>query len=268
MNLKGATQSLFQLNLEVLQSFHVILGDNWKIENVSDPFTRLYYVCDSIGGYLKRNGKEIPLLPWHVYMIPSGCQFGYGCKSLEKIYFHIRINGSQQYDLLSNVPDICYMPFSSDKYNALKEDFYSDDFTRLFRVQATISDTIAKLSKSDIFPPVPAKTYSAVVEKALAYIHANIRINLSASDIANTLFVSVSTLRKLFKDEIGTNLGQYIDDLVFAESKTLLMEHTLSIDAISAQLGFCDRFYFSRRFKEKHGLTPAAYRRLIIPGQN
>ncbi len=268
MNIKNATRPLSRLGIEILQAFHVTLQDNWNIKSVSDPFTRLYYICASDGGVLRQGDKEIPLLPWHVYMVPSGCSFGYACNTLEKIYFHIRIRGTQQYDLLSSVPNICSMPFSEAEYATLKEDFYSEDCTRLFRVQATIGDTIAKLSKTDGFPAIPAKSYPLMVERALSYIHHNIRINLSAADIADELFVSVSTLRKLFKDEIGVNLGQYIDALVFAEAKVLLMDRSISIETISFRLGFCDRFYFSRRFKEKHGLTPAAYRRLIIPDHN
>jgi len=52
--------------------------------------------------------------------------------------------------------------------------------------------------------------------------------------------------------------------VVFAEAKKLLSDPSLSIATISAQLGFCDRYYFSTRFKEVCGITPAAYRRITL----
>ena len=36
----------------------------------------------------------------------------------------------------------------------------------------------------------------------------------------------------------------------------------MQISRISERYGFCDQFYFSRRFKEKFGVTPQKYRKM------
>ena len=48
---------------------------------------------------------------------------------------------------------------------------------------------------------------------------------------------------------------------VFIQAKKLLANEQLSIAEISTRLGFCDQFYFSRRFKQKFGETPSSFRK-------
>ena len=77
------------------------------------------------------------------------------------------------------------------------------------------------------------------------------------------MFVSESTLVKLFRKEVGVPLGAYIDDLVFFRAEVLLSETQMSLRDISSSLGFCDQFYFSRRLSQRHGESPRAYRRRV-----
>jgi len=265
MNLHDATRPLTHLGLEILQGFHVSLDYKWNHKNVCDPFTRLYYVSSG-GGVLREREKEIPLQPGHVYMIPAGCTFSYACHdTLEKIYFHIRIKGGLWYDLLSTVQGICSMSFSPAEFTELKQFFYSSDYAALFQVHVVISETIKKLTGGGEFWFAPVKRYSPLIEKTLSFIEEDVRITLSIGEISKALFVAPSTLRNKFKEETGISLGQYIDNLVLTEAKTMLMDPKHSIQSAADFLGFCDRFYFSRRFKEKYGITPAAYRRSILP---
>ena len=83
-------------------------------------------------------------------------------------------------------------------------------------------------------------------------------------EIAKEMFVSPSKLRNTFKAETGITLGGYIDDMVFFRAKKLLGSKKFSVGDISTKLGFCDQFYFSRRFKEKYGKTPSKYRKELF----
>lgn len=103
--------------------------------------------------------------------------------------------------------------------------------------------------------------YSEFVVKTIEYIRKNLSIQLSGSFLSDRLFVSESFLLKKFKLEVGITLGKYIDDLVFFKAENLLLTTRLSIGEISNLLGFCDQFYFSRRFSEKYGEAPQRYRK-------
>ena len=66
-----------------------------------------------------------------------------------------------------------------------------------------------------------------------------------------------------FRQEVGVTLGKYIDDQLMAAAQWQLLKTKVSIGEISDALGYCDQFYFSRRFKQLCGETPLQYRKKI-----
>ena len=52
-----------------------------------------------------------------------------------------------------------------------------------------------------------------------------------------------------------------IDDLILTRAAQMIVEEQFSLNAISNRFGFCDQFYFSRKFKAKFGVTPSEYKR-------
>jgi AraC-like DNA-binding protein len=109
------------------------------------------------------------------------------------------------------------------------------------------------------------QTYSPLIRAAVTYIEKNLRADLTAATLAAALFVSESRLQKAFRAEMGTPLGKYVTArvLTVAEEKLRLSKHT--IREISDSLGFCDRFYFSRAFSARFGVSPARYRKNVSP---
>ena len=103
--------------------------------------------------------------------------------------------------------------------------------------------------------------YSPLVKSVMEYVKSNTRITLTIGEISRKLFLSESKLRNTFKNETGITLGKYIDDMVFYRAKRMLVDKKFSMSDISCNLDFCDQFYFSRRFREKYGVTPSYYRR-------
>jgi AraC-like DNA-binding protein len=78
--------------------------------------------------------------------------------------------------------------------------------------------------------------------------------------IAKELGLSHQTFRKTFRRLQGCPAGRYrAFQTMEAAARRLLTEST-PIKQISDELGFCDEFHFSRRFKLLMGSTPAAYR--------
>ena len=94
----------------------------------------------------------------------------------------------------------------------------------------------------------------------LAFIENHLSAKLTIAEIADEMFVSVSKLQKTFKREIGVSVGKYINDsLMLLASREVRSEK--SIKDISDMLGYCDQFYFSRRFSEHFGVSPLNYRK-------
>ena len=80
-------------------------------------------------------------------------------------------------------------------------------------------------------------------------------------EIATSWGMSVSTLRRRFRQQMGISIHRYALNQRLAEAQRLLRESELPIKAIADQLAYQDVFFFSRQFKQFTGVTPGMYRK-------
>lgn len=246
--------------MNIRAASHIFLDENWHHKSSCSPFSRLYYVKDG-EGFLKLDGQETKMRGGYVYFIPAECTIEYGCTYLEKIFFHLSVKTPDNYDLFSNINQICVLPFEESLYYSILEVHKPKSYQDVLKVKMLVLNTIIDFQKAYNFEEIPIQQYSDVVKDTFEYIHKNLKINLKAAEIAEFLFISESKLRNVFKKEMNMPIGQYIEDMVFIKAKKLLSDRHHSIDEISTQLGFYDRFHFSRRFKEKFNQSPGEFKK-------
>lgn len=109
---------------------------------------------------------------------------------------------------------------------------------------------------------------SKVVQECCDYIKGNLLNSLELSDIAKEVGYTEYYLTKKFYKEMGVRLSDYIKDCRIELSKIWLVTTLKSIQEISDQMNFGSRNYFSKVFREKVGMTPAAYREQMDAGLN
>lgn len=252
-----------QLQLEIVYGAVVDLDHRWQRKQVRDGYTRLYFV-QSGEGYLCQGGRKIKLESGFMYLIPAHCRFDYGCTQLKKLYFHVMLTAVKGIDLLSAIPEICKIPCSGKELEDLIRWSNSKDYADILRLKSQLFQKIREAMETCEMPLVPVQEHSQIVARAIDFIQENVRLNLNAKEIAQALFVSESKLRKDFRNETGMSLGKYVDNMVFLVAKQMLAEKALSIGQISQRLGFCDQFYFARRFKEIFRETPSEFRKELF----
>ena len=106
--------------------------------------------------------------------------------------------------------------------------------------------------------------YSMQIRRAIEYIESHLTLQLKISEIAEKTFAATSTLTRNFKRETGMSIGQYIDESIMFQAQRMLLSSNASILEISEKFGFCDQFYFARRFKEKFEVSPREYRKSTL----
>ena len=84
--------------------------------------------------------------------------------------------------------------------------------------------------------------------------------NFSISVIAEAYHVSPSRMSTLFKKEMGIGFSEYIWNMRLHKAKELLLSTDMSIDEISALIGYYTPNSFRRKFKQETGLTPSQFR--------
>ncbi|MCA1293737.1 AraC family transcriptional regulator [Paenibacillus sp. alder61] len=71
---------------------------------------------------------------------------------------------------------------------------------------------------------------------------------------------SASSCNRMFHQVYGMSPRQYLSALKLKKAKLLLMEPSLSVEAVSARLGYKDIAHFSRQFKRWTGEPPGKFR--------
>ena len=94
-------------------------------------------------------------------------------------------------------------------------------------------------------------------------IKENLSIKLTVEDLSKECFVTSTTLSSYYKKELGTTVKQYIDNLIYFNIQRDLLESKLSMSEIAEKYGFCDQFHLSRRFRQRLGITPTAFRKKL-----
>ncbi len=250
------------MELELLDSGYALLDTSWNQRGVCSPFSRLYYVLSGEGVLEDGEGREMRMLPGNFYFIPSGMTFHYRCEgSLEKLYFHLTVRGADRYDLLAGQKGFAEFPCPELADGSLLSLYRGSDSIAAARLQALLWRDVARILS--VYPTLGTASvvYSTLVRRAIGYIRAHLANSLRTEDVASALFVSSSCLATRFRREVGISIGRYIDDMVAFRARELLLRDELSIGEISARLGFCDQFYFARKFRRIHGETPGSFRR-------
>lgn len=105
-------------------------------------------------------------------------------------------------------------------------------------------------------------------ERALEYIHKNYRREIDINEVAKYAGISYSHLRKIFREEAGENILNYINGLRIQESKRLLRMSDMMIKDISAYVGYNSDKSFVRFFKKYEGVGPGDFRASVRQEQS
>ncbi len=100
----------------------------------------------------------------------------------------------------------------------------------------------------------------AVIAHVQDYIRQHLSEDISLTKLAEYVHVNASYLSRVFKQETGSNLKDYIWELRLNRACELLRRPDLRIQEVGAQLGFQTSSYFSYFFKKGTGLTPREFR--------
>ena len=69
-----------------------------------------------------------------------------------------------------------------------------------------------------------------------------------------------NSFARLFKEEINITLHNFIQKRKIARACNLFEHSNKTIEDVTFELGFSDRYHFSRVFKSITGITPAVYK--------
>lgn len=111
---------------------------------------------------------------------------------------------------------------------------------------------------ANIFPADPR------LANVFCFIEAHYRQPISLNDVAQDAGYSPAYLTSLVQSYTGRTVKQWIIERRMAEAKTLLANTTDSIREVAEASGYSDAGYFTRQFRQLHGVSPQNWRRISV----
>ena len=99
------------------------------------------------------------------------------------------------------------------------------------------------------------------IQALVDYITLHPEENLSREAMCKMCDVSESTLRRLFKAQMGKSIYEFTKDTKVLYASHLLMTTSIPISEIGYQVGYESPSYFTKTFREVFGVSPQEYRK-------
>ena len=101
---------------------------------------------------------------------------------------------------------------------------------------------------------------SKLVRQARDFILSHIGEQITTDMLSKELGMNRTYVCKLFTDETGFTINQYVTNIKMEEARRLLDITPKSIAEIAEYLGFSSQSYFQKVFKKQFGITPGEYK--------
>lgn len=260
----------------------------WECINMAFPFWRIYY--NTIGkASVIYKGESHYLTPDLIMLIPPNTSFSTSLRDRTDVDFKESIVGRKvlsfgeveaikddyisdhlfihfnlgiPYDLLQ--PGIYTFPVDNnmaDYLNEIKEFNINSEGVFDFTTYSTINSLTFGLLKRIPRNKWDTPNLDNRVSNAVTYIEQHISERLSNEKFAARANMVKNSFARLFKENTGLSLQQYIKKKRIENALILLHHSTATIDEIANQCGFFDRHHFSKVFKELMGISPVSYKK-------
>lgn len=101
----------------------------------------------------------------------------------------------------------------------------------------------------------------SLVEQVRKYVEDNLDQNLNVNGVAAALFMNGDYISRVFKNETGTPLKEYIIQRKMESARLLLTTTQLPVSVIASKLGYDNFSYFSQAYRRCMGVSPSEERK-------
>lgn len=282
-------KTLDTLRLTLLHIGFVRLDRYWRFDNVISPFSRLYLIT---GGeaWVFHNNKKYELKPNKLYLVPSFTHSKYQCDDWMDQYY---ISFLDQMDGGVGVYDLINFDFETDAseidYQLMKRLLALNPNRTILKSDPRTYDNKPELLS---YNQRHAQSYDKYLEthgmllqlfsrffrmeklsndkklksyrRLASVIHAineDLSKRITVEELAASVHLHPDYFSRLFLDILGVRPLDFINNKRMERAQFLLATTGMTISEIAVQVGIPNFSYFSRLFKRKFKVTPAAYRK-------
>lgn len=270
----AADALLGSVRLDVVFARGEALTDAWVYELCS-PFWRLY-VNRQAGAELELEGRRMSLRAEAMYLLPAGLRFrtrlAKGVKEVWQDYIHFEVSGFPPALLRKLFPQPVTLPPADEiaaplaAWRAGQGGSSTADLAQRLRalalVHAAFALGCAQATAEGRAAWAAWLTLPPLVAPALRRIDERPEAPPGNAELAALCGLGTRQFLRRFSEAVGLSPGQYALERRVALAADALARGEEPVEAIALRLGFADRFHFSKAFRARVGMPPAAYRRM------
>ncbi len=95
----------------------------------------------------------------------------------------------------------------------------------------------------------------------LKFIDENLHRDISLAEVAEAAYLSPNYMSQLLKKQTGLAFVDWLTGRRMDRARELLAHTADRVGTVAHRVGYGDEAYFTRRFKQRFGVAPTAYRR-------
>lgn len=210
---------------------NIILTLHIDIDYYSEPFPELvdaYFLCDSYSS-TEKNSSDLYQLRF----------------LLAKLFFEYSLDCVSDFNIKDSSKNIISLLI--EKYSNY---YYATNYTGRYEMHRKIEMTSNTNENSRIY-------------RIINYIYDHCKESIYLSDIAQIEFLSTAYLSRYIKNNAGLSFCELLSLARCDEAELLLINTQKSINEITIELGFSNRYHLCKNFKKWFGKTPSEYRKNV-----
>lgn len=232
----------------------------------------LFFVVLSGSGTLEYDGTAYPLSKGDCVFLDCRKTYSHRCSedlwTLEWAHFY-GPNMSGIYEKYTGRGGrCCFHPKTTEPFEQVLRELLaiadSADYIRDMRIFEKLTALLTLLMEESWNPEKRSARSSKKRDLQIIkeYLDVNYREKISLDQLAEQFFINKFYLTRIFKEQFGITVANYVLQLRITHAKQLLRFTELSVEKVGAECGMGDANYFSRMFKKVEGVTPGEFRRL------
>jgi two-component system response regulator YesN len=147
-----------------------------------------------------------------------------------------------------------YSTYSAEK---LHRDIY--DMGSIYQMQEWMVQRVVEASARNL--QINDQSKKKEILETQRFVQMNLDKRITLELIANHLHLSESYFSRMYKKETNETFIEYVTRAKMERAKELLNQSSKTIEDIATMLGYDDKRYFTRIFKEYTGMKPGEYGR-------